>query len=300
MVITVLNSPDIQPIQPIEPNLVEVTPPFQHEKTRTKRTIAKDVTEFVEPSKILKLFKLSKWYYKSDKAEELQCRDLAFACMLMLLSCRISELCALKREQIVVLNDDFLEVRDFKISKRKKHFKDRSVHDYYLQSTTNLSNYEKEIFLEDLYTKYPFDVKRTSINIPLPRRKGDLHKFTQYVEEYIDNYAPEKGRIFNIGRVRGWQIVNHITSTKKSIEDYNRTHEAHKLDNSIEVIKKDGVWAHWVRSMSLSYFVNTMKNNTKCAKLRGISASSTLDWYYKTEWKLDMEDYIRNTEVKPR
>jgi len=78
-----------------------------------------------------------------------------------------------------------------------------------------------------------------------------LFSFTALVEEYLK--LLKKGeKLFPFGTSRTWVIISHITG------GYDED------GNLIDVSN------HWVRSMSLSYWVNKLGLATRVAKQRGI------------------------------
>ncbi len=192
-------------IQPIQPNLDGVTPSFQHTKIPRKRTWENILPSYEQPSKVLRLLKLSKWEYKSDMADELQCRDLAFGCLLYLTSARVNEMVRVNREQVVVHDENFLVLQNMRVSKRRIKFRTPEEKEDFRFVSANLSKSQKEDLKQEYLRGGKAFQKPASVSIPLPRKTGDLARFTVCVEAYLDQFAPE-GRLFKFGTHRGWEI----------------------------------------------------------------------------------------------
>jgi len=186
-----------------------------------RRTLAY-IDRYLDPDEIYNMIMNAPvWAYKRKK-EFYEKRDRALLCLLYMLGCRINELLMLRKSQFDFSDPEFIIIRNFRISKRKR----------------------RTIQREGV----------PQVDLPLPR-EGRLSKFTKTILDYYD-VAEE--RMFNIGRVRAWQIVKYMT----------------------------GKWCHYFRSQRLSYLVNTLRSATATAKIMGIKNPQTITHYYKGEWQL--------------
>jgi len=134
-----------------------------------------NIDRFVSPDRIYEMIvKAPIWKYKTN-IEFYTKRDRALLSLLYLLGCRVSEVIRLKKSQFDFGDPDFIIIRDFRISKRKR----------------------KTIEREGI----------PRIDFPIPKR-GRFAKFTKLVLDYY-NIADEE--MFKIGRIRAWQIVKYMT-----------------------------------------------------------------------------------------
>lgn len=121
-------------------------------------------------------------------------------------------------------------------------------------------NFDTADFVEIRRVKIKKRRKETTFrNFPLPK-VGQLAPLTQLVMNWYSQV--KKGPLFDIGRQRAWQIINDMT----------------------------GKWCHFFRCQRISYLVNKFRDGTVAAKLQGIKKSSTIDHYYKGDWKFLKEE----------
>ncbi len=217
-----------------------------------RRTILKDVIEYLSPEEILEKITRKEWPYKRNITFYVT-RDRALLALLYLTSGRINEVLRLSKGQFKEDEEDpdFLVVNNFWVSKRWKG---------------GMRKKRKPIFEGDTITGYTIieeyvpPSRHPIIPIPLPR-VGRLAPFTKMVEEYLG--IMEDDRLFKFGSSRALQIVEHIT----------------------------GMWCHWFRDQSLSYFVNTIRGTIlSVARQRGKETDQTLDHYYRGGREQHKED----------
>jgi len=201
-----------------------------------RRTWEKAPKKYVKPKQIFEIIQRRRWEYRRTP-DLYHSRDLALAALLYLTSGRINEVLRLTRDQFIQDETDprFLICSSFWVSKRKKG-KQHPVKD-----------------------------------IPLPR-EGAWAPFTRTVEEYISQLGPNE-KLFKIGTVRAYAIIQHITKLPASEEK--------------------GYWCHWFRSQSLSYQVNLLRSTQLVASDRGIESPQTLSHYYVGDWKGHKEEMLK-------
>ena len=85
--------------------------------------------------------------------------------------------------------------------------------------------------------------------------EGILYPLTNMVIAYWKTI--KKGPLWDISRGRAWQIVYYMT----------------------------GKWCHFFRSQRISYLVNKLRSVTIVADMQGVKKSSTIDHYFKGDWK---------------
>lgn len=141
---------------------------------QTRRTL-RNIRRYLTPEQVHELIVNSKlWLYRTTP-KLFHSRDRALLATLYLTAGRINEVLQINKSQFDFIDDDFIIIRDFEISKRKAMI---------LQS-------------EGI----------PKVDIPLPR-EGTMKPFTLLLMTY---YAIGPEHLFNIGRRRAHQLCRHMT-----------------------------------------------------------------------------------------
>lgn len=149
------------------------------EEPKIRRTL-KDIERFVSPQDILSLIEKGRVFpYKTDPYFY-HARDKALTSFIYLMGCRVNEALKVKRNQLDLKTDpDFIIVKDFKISKRKKQ------------------------------TIKRIGIPKIDMGLP---RKGIFSPFTNKLIKWlkVSPYVPIL--LFpNINRKSAWRIIEHQT-----------------------------------------------------------------------------------------
>lgn len=186
---------------------------------REKRRRLKDIKRFVEPNTIYNIIiEGESWPYTSEQAEYYKKRDRALLSLLYLTAGRINEILSLNKSQFDFSDSEFIVIKDFVISKRKKKTIQR--------------------------------MGKPKIDLPLPK-VGQFAKFTQLVMEY---YEISPKQLFKIGRKRAWAIVKHMTGkwchyfrSQKLSYLVNESRSA-LITSKIVGIKNPGTLSHYYKT----------------------------------------------------
>ena len=135
----------------------------------TKRGV-NDIHEYYELAAIIDIVQKAKPVYLYEPRKEK--RDKALLAFLALTGMRISEVLSVTHEQLCFDMDDFIEVRNVKIKKRRK---------------------------EPIYKDFP---------LPL---EGQLKPLTDMVLDWYMLSNKKTGPLFDISRNRAWQIISGLT-----------------------------------------------------------------------------------------
>lgn len=240
-----------------------------------RRTIQKDVRNYLEPREVYELLIKNEWDYSGGQfnkkgtqygRDKLHARDRCFGAVEYAASLRLEETLLITKGHFVEMKDlsyyrnpdkDFLMMHNVWISKRQgAHTRNKAVWDPEKEKWKNVVIYVPA-------TEHPI------IDIPLPR-VGRLGPFTKLIEDYLKLLRGKDTKLFPFGDSRAWVIINHITGGKAGD-------------------KSGGKWNHWFRAMSFSYQVNLIRSDIKVAKTRGIANPDTLRHYHRGNWESDME-----------
>lgn len=242
-----------------------------------RRTLETNVTSYKSPEEIFKLLFTREWEYKGGwfnrkgdefGREKYHKRDRALGALLYLSSGRINEVLRIKKDQFRELRElqhkypglrdkNIFILEDFWVSKRMTEH----------ERIKPKWNEQTKMF-DAVKVKIPAK-KHPILDLPLPR-VGTFAPFTALVEEYLEILKPHE-KLFEFKESRAWVIINHITGG---------------YDEKGELV---GLWNHWFRGASLSYWVNKLGSATRVAKQRGIENPKTIEHYYRGDWTVDKE-----------
>lgn len=242
--------------------------PALHEG-RLKRRTLDDITGRVPLLELHRQIKDGEgWPYGIAKDEFLK-RDRGLCGGIVLTGGRINEVLQLERKQIIPdpSDENFWLITNFPVSKRKgftycptcrniKHFKVYGEHGESLglrcwkcyalfdpktaDRSPGRKDYRAEIALPLEGAKYPW---------------GEFGLFTKLLLEYLEE-APEEGKIFRIGRLRAWQVVQALT----------------------------GVWPHYLRSVCESHLMRIMRDAVIVGRYMKVNPA-TLSRYVQADWR---------------
>ena len=202
-----------------------------------RRTL-EDIKAHLGLEQIFNLITSKTWPYKINM-DFYHRRDRCLMALLFLTAGRISEVLSLTREQFdFEADENFVIIRNMILVKRWKTYKGKLV-------------------------KHNTSPIRDEVALPLD---GPLSKFTELVQDYVQNIKGPKACLFAFSRRRAWQIVKHVT----------------------------GEWPHWFRSQAESYYGKYVFNNPWALRdFVGVSNVESVGPYVKTSWK-DYEDKLLN------
>lgn len=152
--------------------------PYWLNSVRSTRRTLKDIKRFVDPIAIYRMIVDAPiWMYKRNLSFFAK-RDRALLSLLYLTGGRINEVLRLRKSQFSFDDPEFIVIKDYEISKRKKQ------------------TIQKEGI--------------PKIDFPLPR-VGTFQPFTELVLDYLELTHQFKDKLFRFGRCRAWVLVKYMT-----------------------------------------------------------------------------------------
>ncbi|RLI52056.1 MAG: hypothetical protein DRP09_18600 [Candidatus Thorarchaeota archaeon] len=231
---------------------------------KLKRRVVRLISEYLEPRQIFKLITQREWPYSALYQKEYACRDRA---MMSLAFCSAGRIAAvvggdryklvngvpvrvgsyegLKRENLI-LYDDYIMVRHMVVVKR---------------SWKVVEKYGAQIQVRD---DFIIPLKRGLFENPY---WDQLVPFGWLILEYLENCAPEKGRLFPYKTKRAWQIVNYVT----------------------------GMFPNWFRAQAEHFYGHyLLPDSVKLAKFVKVVRPEQVSHYIGYSW----QEQLKNKELK--
>lgn len=200
-----------------------------------KRRTVGQIKTYLKPSDIYKLITKKIWDYAPSLQKEFYvARDQAMMSLSYEGAGRIKETLALNRDNLEVM-EGYILVSGMNVFKRTEKI---------------IKKYGESVTVRD--------------DFPLPLERGlfenryydELVPFSKLVLAYLEEYNP-KGKLFNIGRRRAWQIIYYVTS----------------------------YYPNWFRAQSEHFYGNfIMKDTVKLAKFVKVVNPMQVAHYIGYDW----------------
>ena len=238
--------------------------PILYNERRLKRRVVRLISDYLEPWEIYRLITQREWPYSPLYQEEYACRDRA---MMSLVYCSAGRIAAvvggdryevvdgkpvkvgvyegLKRENLVVY-DDYLLIKRMIVVKRTRK---------------TIAKYGSQVQVRD---DFVIPLKRGLFENPY---WDQLVPFGWLILEYLERYAPEKGRLFQYKTKRAWQIIKHVT----------------------------GMFPNWFRAQAEHFYGHfLLPDSIKLAKFVKVVRPEQVSHYIGYSW----QQQLKNKEVK--
>jgi len=213
----------------------------KNSKGTLKRRTVGGIDTYLSAKQIYKLITSTMWPYAPSNLRDYKiARDRAMMAMCYLSAGRIKAVLQLQREHLHI-SDDCIVVHRMDVVKRKP---------------TTVAKYGVGVKIRD---DFPLPLKRGMMKNP---NWDELVPFSKLVLQYIRGCDPQ-GRLFEIGRGRAWQIIEHVT----------------------------GYFCHWFRAQSEHFYGNyIMKDAIRLSRFVKIVRPAQVAHYIGYEWTEELKD----------